>query len=164
MNQQDYLMTFAQIAGVLVGFANLATVLDSSKIDEAQWSKSKERILIITEGGLTMIGACFLPSLIYFFVQNDGQSFRIASSIELLVYIISSLFIAYRYEKRAGKYDLIQKMIASFCVVFGWTPLAIAAFASLTSNQVIAVYSLAIFQMFIVISIVFVMLFRSIVK
>jgi len=71
MHYQDFLLSLAQIAGIIVGFANLATGFDRSKINEVDWGENKVRILVITEGGLLLIAFCFIPFLILFFTSDE---------------------------------------------------------------------------------------------
>lgn len=164
MNYQDFLITFAQIIGVIVGFANLATVLDRSKISESDWGLTKLRILLITEGGLFTIGACFTPYLVFFFVGDENLSFKISSLILVFLFASNAVFSAFRFKNLVGKLGWFQKGLLYFCGTFGCIPLVIGLLAPLSPRHVIALYCFSISSVSILLAVVFVRLFRSIVK
>ena len=58
-----YLSTMAQIAGVMVGFANLANAIHRPNIHAKEFQLNKIRMILFTELGLITIAVCVLPIL-----------------------------------------------------------------------------------------------------
>ena len=163
MNYQDFLMTFAQIIGVIVGFANLASVFDRSKINEVHWAQNKVRILVITEGGILLIACCFIPYLMFFFTEDEYKAFKISTVVALILFLSTSFFSAYRYKGLTGHHGIAQKVILGASLLLNCTPLLIAAFVTLPLRQMIAFYCFSVFSVFFILSIIFIRLFRAIV-
>ena len=95
MHYSNLLLTIAEISGVLVGFANLASVFEKSNEDEAR-QINKIRLLIITEGGIVAIFASLLPFLLSAFSDSEIFVFRIAA---LTIIPLATLNIIFNFRR-----------------------------------------------------------------
>jgi len=102
MEHSTYLVTMAQIAGVLVGFANLANAISRPDISVIHLQLNKLRIIITTESGLILISACLLPLL---FSTSTGLSISSLKGLSFscfLIAVIYNVLLLYRTKKLTG--------------------------------------------------------------
>jgi hypothetical protein len=104
MEYSTYLTTMAQIAGVLVGFANLANAISRPGIPQADLQLNKIRIMLVTELGLILIGFCVLPLLFSASRITASTVTRALSFIIFLSAIFAVLYNFIRGKRLTGKY------------------------------------------------------------
>jgi hypothetical protein len=164
MSYHDFLLTLAQISGVIIGFANLGTTFGRSTGQEVDIGQNKLRILVITEGGLFLISMCFCPFLVFFFTSDEFIAFKGASFYALAEAVGSLAFNIARHAYFVKIFSGVSTGLFSFAGVAVCLPLSFCAFFGLSLQKLIAVYCLSVFCLFALFGVVFVRLFRAMVR
>jgi hypothetical protein len=165
MDYSTYLTTMAQIAGVLVGFANLANAISRPGISAGDLKLNKLRIIITTESGLILMGLCVLPLL---FSTSQFLTSDIFRGLSLLGAFIAALYhslLFVRVKVWTGKtFPLsISKYFhfANVLLLFG--PYLLNAFGVFGIENSVFVYCSVTFGLFIILCVFFCRLLYSVI-
>ncbi len=163
MEYPTYLTTMAQIAGVLVGFANLVNAISRPDLPEIELEINKVRIIITTEVGLVLIGLCILPLLMSASKYSDVEIFQGLSFITFWVGVIYYIANLIRVKRTTGKY--FPTKLAPFMqigiLIFVLTPLLLNSFKLFGIDNIVFVYCLPTFYLFILVCVLFCRLLYS---
>ena len=140
MGERDVLLTVAEIAIALAGFATLAAVF-SRKFEnqnEAEEFSSLFRTLLLYS--LTTVGFCFVPFIPQWYGSSAGSSWQLSSWTLGLTITGINLWLVRR--NRPG-YSHVHPLTLAFWVSLSWLPvlfsgLAIAGIGSAGGNYLVA--------------------------
>jgi len=174
MHYSNILLPIAEISGVLIGFANLASVFEKSNEDEVLRQTNKIRLLMITEGGIIGIFACLLPFLLLTFNYNEIITFRIASLILLPAIILNIVFNFKRGKRLTGIPILAQlsglpsqtkigSIVILFCMLTV-TPVALVCVGYFDDGTIAGMYCLSVFSSFMTLCIFLIRFIRQIIS
>lgn len=134
MNQEltNYLTTLAQIAGVLVGFANLSNAISRDDLTFHDFQLNKLRLVITTEVGLIVIALCLIMLL---FPDANGHILQLEATLFFLLISFYTLTVIIRSKRMTGHYfpNLANKLFHLGNSVFVLIPLILAATGILIS-------------------------------
>lgn len=141
----------AQIAGVLVGFANLANAISRPDISAKALQLNKLRIIITTESGLILIGACLLPLLFSTRSLSNASLFKGLSFSCFLIAVLYNSLLLKRTKKMTGIYfpSKLSKYFYLCNLLFMMIPFLLNTFDFFGSGNVIFVYCSVIFYVFV---------------
>jgi hypothetical protein len=160
----DLLLTIAELSGVLIGFANLASALEKSQ-DVVVHQFNKLRLIMITESGIATIFGCLLPFLVATFSNDELIILKMSSIFFSPVIVLIILFFLLRIKKMMGTMTptRITPILFAMAILFVLTP-SILIITNLVRNNLMAgVYCLGIVTLFMILCIVLVRLLRSII-
>jgi len=137
----------AQIAGVLVGFANLANAISRPGISTSDSKLNKLRIIVTTESGLILMALCVLP-LLY---SPTSDVFRGLSFFGAFVGWAYHVLMFARVKALTGKtFPLVVSKYFHFAqVIFIFSPFLLNGFGAFGIENVVFVYCLIIFALFL---------------
>ena len=164
MDYSTYLTTMAQIAGVLVGFANLANAISRPGISVGDLRLNKLRIIITTESGLILMGLCVLPLLFSTSHFPNIIVFRGLSFLGALIAGLYHLLILPRVKVWTGKtFPLrVSKYFHVANLLFLLTPFLLNAFGVFGIENVVFIYCSITFGLFIILCVFFCRLLYSV--
>ena len=169
MHYSNILLTIAEICGVLVGFANLASVFEKPSENIALRQVNKLRLLVVTEGGILGIFSCLLPFLIVSFNYSEITAFRTAAIIIALVSAINHFFNLKRAKRLTNSKPLLGNslmltipliLINSFLIII---PLFLVGVGLIDDALIIGVFCLAILAEFLILSILLIRFIRQVI-
>lgn len=163
MEYESYLLTMAQIAGVLVGFATIANAISRPGMSPSELQLNKLRIIVTTENGILIIVWCMLPALLSK-RMGDNDLFQLMSIIGFLCSVSYMIFVSVRIRKFTGVYypKLATKVIQVVSVLFITIPFGLNALGVFGIGNTGFVFCLVIFYLFCMVCILFVRLLYSV--
>ncbi len=164
--ESNYFSTMAQLAGVIVGFANLANVIYRPNISTREFQLNKIRILASTELGLINIIVCILP--IFFQSINVSQvSLMKALSVLLMIGVPLYAFTATTRSARLMGTRFPVPFFSKFYLYSGFFCGALAGLNALEifgNTNLLFVYELLVFICFLLQSFLFIRLIHWILS
>ncbi|HEV8512213.1 MAG TPA: hypothetical protein VGQ59_03020 [Cyclobacteriaceae bacterium] len=113
----NYLDTMAQLAGVMVGFANLANAISKPNVHKKDFHVNKVRILLSTEMGLVTMLGCIAPHIPFSLGISEQEAIKIISilmSLFMFAYCILSLKRLQKLIGTSFPVPYISKILSSF--------------------------------------------------
>ena len=164
MEYSGYLATMAQVAGVLVGFANLANAINRPGISAPDMKLNKLRIVLTTEMGLLLICSCVIPLLMTTSNFSEENIFKGSSLFMSVVGLLYNLYISRRAKAWTGRALPVTASVyyhlAGLFLVNG--PLMLNGFGLFGDDRVIFMYYLVTFVLFILLCTLFCRLLYSV--
>jgi hypothetical protein len=164
MEYASYLTTMAQVAGVMVGFANLANAISRPDMSNSELRLNKLRIIVTTELGIIVICLSLLPLLLEGSKLSTPEVFWITSLIALLVDVSYTLVTPVRAKRWTGKrLPTALSKYYYFVIIFLMTlPLTLSLFGVFGDDNIALIYCGVIFLVFIFLSTLFCRLLYSV--
>lgn len=150
MKYSEYLSTMAQVAGVLVGFANLANAISRPGMTVDELKLNKLRIILTTEMGIVLICICILPLLLTAADFAEATIFRTLSVAVAIFAVPYSIYMPIRVKKWSGKMfpTGLAKYYHTTNILLMTGPLVLNAFGVFGNNQAVLVYCMVTFILF----------------
>jgi hypothetical protein len=175
MHYTNILLTIAEISGVLVGFANLASVFEKPNEDVVLRQQNKLRLLVITEGGIFGIFACLLPFLVMTFDYNEIIAFRVTAIILTPVTLISYVFNLKRARRLTGTPILVSmsglptakkvgSIMTGIMILLVITPLTLIGAGIFDDGPIAGVFCLSMLSIFSGMCIVLIRFIRQVIS
>jgi hypothetical protein len=164
MEYASYLTTMAQVAGVMVGFANLANAISRPGMSNSELGVNKIRIIVTTELGIVLICLCLFPLMLGGGKLSQTQVFWISSLLALIFNIGYGLYQPLRAKRLSGK--LLPTALSKFYhlgnIFLITIPLALSLFGRFGDDNVPLIYCTTTFVLFIFLSTLFCRLLYSV--
>ena len=163
MQYESYLLTMAQIAGVLVGFASLANAISRPGMAARELQLNKLRILVTTENGIFIIIFCMLPVLLAR-RMDENELFRWLSLLAFAANGTNLFYIMHRNRRFTGAYFPVTatRVIFINTVLFTTIPFGLNAVGAFGVENSAFAYCGVIFYLFCMVCILFVRLLFSV--
>jgi hypothetical protein len=164
MEYASYLTTMAQVAGVMVGFANLANAISRPGMPNSELGINKIRIIVTTELGIVLICLCLLPLMLAGSKFSNTEIFWITSLFALIFNIGYGFYTPFRAKRLTGK--LLPTTLSKFYhlgnIFLITFPLILSLFGVFGNDNIALIYCTVTFFLFVFLSTLFCRLLYSV--
>ena len=164
MEYASYLTTMAQVAGVMVGFTNLANAISRPDMSNNELRVNKLRIIVATELGIVLICLCLLPLMLAGSKLSNTEIFMTTSLIGLLVNIGYGILTPTRSKRWTGKLipTSLSKYYHTANISLMTLPLILNLFGIFGNDNIPLVYCFVTFALFVFLATLFCRLLYSV--
>jgi hypothetical protein len=164
MEYASYLTTMAQVAGVMVGFANLANAISRPDMSNSELKVNKLRIIITTELGIVLICLCVLPLMLAGSELSNPEIFRITSLVGLIANLVYAFYTPIRAKRWTGKSlpTSLSKIYHLGNILLITIPITLSLFGVFGDDKIGLIYCYVTFCLFVFLATLFCRLLYSV--